>query len=1067
MSQETDAAGVLFGASCRRRLVLERATSSTIQGCAGEDGLLQANKDEKEVEADHVVAADLQLRTHGKKQGTFMGVYLPVVASMWGVLIFIRFGVIVGYMGWGLSVGFVFLAAFSQALTTLSLCAVLSNTSNYKGGTFGILKRNLGGEMAGVICLLYYLGMTTLASVELLGSVQAIDYILTETTSYNGTSLVGSQYWDQVVLGAPLLVCLVFIRAFDVKYVHSITAFILCVVLCGFFFGFLGQFMTIGSWRGTVGDIEGVTGLNWQTFMDNAGQNYSHPEFNETYLENVIGSTSEAVTENAVEGAGAGLSIIFPMFLGIFQGANKAADLKSPNKNIPKGTFLAIFTSVVVYCTFFLLLAAVAVRDILKTDFLLFDNLTYPTHYIGLVATVLVGIGACVELLEIGPTILQAVADDGLYSFLKTMRLEKMGRTGEPIYAVSVSFVINFALLFVASKYFEFLATVVTMLFLQAYFFMHVAVLLNEFLHPPAWRPAFKYYHWTSAVLGAVTCIVLMFYINYIISLITISCATLLLLMAKFHGEPRREGLSTRMLRLGRALRFILSDELITNRELLREHGMGDGEVDADGEPEPSWIPQILLVCRKPRDLTKEDDYLKIMHLAQQLNDPGVYPYLTIVASVVPHSDMKTFREVRDTNHLRLFSLSQAANLASFPQVVMTREDSSLTGVFQVMAQSVGIGHLKPNVLMMSFSDEDVWNIVFNCNLTKVCMVYKDIKPMVHVHEGTRKAIPDIVIQNSPHPEAAEVCARDEEESESDIEADDVEDEMNVNAFNLDSLYFNKWQRKKKANLKARSGDVHVWWILKNGGLPILISKLLMRSRVWRNCKITIFTTIEGENISDIDTVQATLQVERMLKSMRVDAIVEVIQVSPKTRRIVRDTKMQASSRSLKDSHLERLESIRMSSRNLVNNPAEIKGDTLGVLDEETEYIEQQETLRKRGANLGSKLRKLPTVADLFPDNFANKAKQKSPDDLAEDAVQMYKQLLEQYSKTAELVVLNLPFKQKEFDHSKVGKRVERLVENLERVLFVHLPGDDEDIKQAQKKMNILKSKHYEERHTY
>lgn len=85
------------------------------------------------------------------KQGTLMGVYVPVTTSMWGVLIFIRFSIIAGYTGWVMACGFCLLSVAVQVLSTLSLCAVLSNSSNYKGGSFGILKRNLGGELAGIV----------------------------------------------------------------------------------------------------------------------------------------------------------------------------------------------------------------------------------------------------------------------------------------------------------------------------------------------------------------------------------------------------------------------------------------------------------------------------------------------------------------------------------------------------------------------------------------------------------------------------------------------------------------------------------------------------------------------------------------------------------------------------------------------------------------------------------------------------------------------------------------------------------------------------------------------------
>lgn len=257
-----------------------------------------------------------------------MGVYLPVVGSMWGVLIFIRFSVIVAYTGWVMAAGMVLVSAFAQVLTTLSLCAVMSNSSSFSGGAFGVLRRNIGSEMAGVVSIAYYLGMACLGSIELLGAVQAIDTMLASSAHYQGSSVTSSRYLDQLAIGAPLLLLLASLRGLNVRAVHALTFGIFLYVVLFLLLGFTGVLLTLGTWTGAVGDLAGFTGLDHEVFDDNRWANFTLPSYDADY--ETLGVTEEMVKENAVGSPQAALSLIFPMFLGVLQGANKASELRTP-----------------------------------------------------------------------------------------------------------------------------------------------------------------------------------------------------------------------------------------------------------------------------------------------------------------------------------------------------------------------------------------------------------------------------------------------------------------------------------------------------------------------------------------------------------------------------------------------------------------------------------------------------------------------------------------------------------------------------------------------------------------
>lgn len=82
-----------------------------------------------------------------------------------------------------------------------------------------------------------------------------------------------------------------------------------------------------------------------------------------------------------------------PCFLGIFFGANNVQNLKRPNKSIPLGAFGAISTSLILYTTILCLLAAVADRETLKTNPLLFCDCAWPSRWVAISGLLVVGLG--------------------------------------------------------------------------------------------------------------------------------------------------------------------------------------------------------------------------------------------------------------------------------------------------------------------------------------------------------------------------------------------------------------------------------------------------------------------------------------------------------------------------------------------------------------------------------------------------------------------------------------------------------------------------------------------------
>ena len=110
---------------------------------------------------------------HGSKLGTLEGVFIPTCENMWGVLIFLRFNFIVGHAG--LLEGYlVIFLSFSVALfTALSMSAVATNGPARKGGVYTLITRALGHELGGAVGCVYFLALSFLACLEMVGACEA------------------------------------------------------------------------------------------------------------------------------------------------------------------------------------------------------------------------------------------------------------------------------------------------------------------------------------------------------------------------------------------------------------------------------------------------------------------------------------------------------------------------------------------------------------------------------------------------------------------------------------------------------------------------------------------------------------------------------------------------------------------------------------------------------------------------------------------------------------------------------------------------------------------------------
>ncbi|KAJ2827223.1 hypothetical protein IWW50_001996, partial [Coemansia erecta] len=105
-----------------------------------------------------------------RKLGTWDGVFMLVMLSIWGILVYVHMGYFLSQVGIiGMATSFV-CGYLTTAMTTLSISAILTNGTVKGGSPYYMLLQSLGPEFGGSIGLMFYAG-TLLNIGQTLGDV--------------------------------------------------------------------------------------------------------------------------------------------------------------------------------------------------------------------------------------------------------------------------------------------------------------------------------------------------------------------------------------------------------------------------------------------------------------------------------------------------------------------------------------------------------------------------------------------------------------------------------------------------------------------------------------------------------------------------------------------------------------------------------------------------------------------------------------------------------------------------------------------------------------------------------
>ncbi|KAG4949669.1 hypothetical protein JHK86_042908 [Glycine max] len=720
------------------------------------------------------------------KLGTLMGVFIPCIQSILGIIYYIRFSWIVGMAGIGETLLLVSLCGTCTFLTSISLSAIATNGAMKGGGPYYLIGRALGPEVGVSIGLCFFLSFpVAYGSSYVLGAVETFlkavpsAGIFRETvTQVNGTAIAqpieSPSSHDLQIYGIVLTILLCFIVFGGVKMINRVAPAFLIPVLFSVVCIFLGIFLA-----GKDHPSEGITGLSSETFKENWSADYQKTN------DAGIPETDGSVTWNFNSLVG----LFFPAVTGIMAGSNRSSSLRDTQQSIPVGTLAATLTTTSLYLVSLMLFGAVATREKLLTDRLLTATIAWPFPSLIKIGIILSTMGAALQSLTGAPRLLAAIANDDILPILNYF---KVGDGGEPHVATFFTAFLCIGCVVIGNL--DLITPTVTMFFLLCYTGVNLSCFLLDLLDAPSWRPRWKFHHWSLSLVGALLCIVIMFLISWSFTVVSLLLASLIYKYVSIKGKAGDWGDGFKSAYFQLALRSLRS--------------LGASQVHPK-----NWYPIPLVFCRPWGKLPENVPcHPKLADFANCMKKKG--RGMSIFVSILD-GDYHECAEDAKTACKQLSTYIDYKNCEGVAEIVVA---PNMSEGFRGIIQTMGLGNLKPNIVVMRYPE--IWR---RENLIEIPATFVGI-------------INDCIVANK-----AVVIVKGLDE------------------------WPNEYQRQY--------GTIDLYWIVRDGGLMLLLSQLLLTKESFENCKIQVFCIAE----EDADAEGLKADVKKFLYDLRMQAEVFVI----------------------------------------------------------------------------------------------------------------------------------------------------------------------------------------------
>lgn len=569
-----------------------------------------------------------QATMQSSKLGMLGGVFVPTMNSIFGVVVFLRWGFAVGYAGVGHVLLMLLLGGAVSYFTTVSVSGLSTNETVRAGGAYYMISRAIGVEFGGALGVMFFVSQTLGIGFYTLGCTETIMNVIHDA---------GHDF--PKVATAFLIHTLTFVMSLaGNKFFSRISSAILVVIVLALIVALLSY------WFRPAGSSLGYVGMSASNFVTNFGPSYSGPwDFLSVF------------------------GVVYPSMTAILTGANMSGSLAEPGHAIPVGTALSVLTMMVSYGLVVFSVASGTTRDVLQHNFfVLQDQCWWPP--LVLIGTLSATFSSALSGLVSTAKILHAMSLDRLFPGLHVF--QKESKDGEPVRAIVATWLLSALTLLMGDV--NAIAPLLTNFVLITFAGLNFACMALHITRSPNFRPTYKGSSWKKGFIGLLLCLIVMFLINTLASIISIVIASLIGLFLYFKPPAASDWgkISQALL-----MRFVQSYLLkLDNRKTHIRF----------------WRPVVLGL------FSEIDTRTHVIEMGQFIRKTGLYTISHVHVS--DPRDPSVFEFCKDIQLRAAEAIVDESELRSFLEVLPAETLSS--GALSLMLMS-GMGSLKSNTLFM------------------------------------------------------------------------------------------------------------------------------------------------------------------------------------------------------------------------------------------------------------------------------------------------------------------------------------------------------------------------------
>ncbi|KAF3426875.1 hypothetical protein E2986_03307 [Frieseomelitta varia] len=794
----------------------------------------------------------------GIKLGWIQGVLIPCLLNIWGVMLFLRLSWVVAQAGILQSIIIIGISAAVCVITTLSLSAISTNGEVKGGGIYFIISRTLGAEFGASVGIVFAVANAVSASMNTIGFCDSLNDLLRE----HNLKIIDNGINDVRLIGTVALIVMIMICAIGMEWESKAQNFLIAIIIAAIFDFVIAE-----------------------VFSNNFGPDYRFSENNNHTFFSVF-------------------AIFFPSVTGIQAGANISGDLKDPASSIPIGTLLALLISMVSYVTFVLFAGGAALRD--ASGFVDANNTiiscmpnvncTYGLHnsysvmqlmsvwgpfiYAGCFAATLST--ALTNLLSV-PRLIQALGRDRIYPGLIYFS-KGYGKHGEPYRGYVLTFFVAVLFLLIGTYEREIeqqfcckhrakkkkknslnhacyfpanlnaVAPLISNFYLASYALINFCTFHAALIRPLGWRPTFRYYNTWLSLSGFITCVSIMFLIDWVTSLVTFVIIFALYLIVVYRKPDVNWGSSTQAQTYKTALSIVY-------------------RLNSIDEHVKNYAPQILALSGAPGARPA------LLHLANLITKNHS---LLISGEIYPTRLSYRLRSMRLRNG---YAWLHQQRIKSFYHVV---EDLNFERGASALMQATGVGKLAPNVVLMGYKThwstcnhkdlQEYFNVLHNAFDQKLAVAMLRIAEGLDCcevatangddeHGVLAQSSYDLTVNTLMHVDSNLSMSSQIPRVQSvptmgtqfvPVDGPQIIRDSPTHGSARDHLKhkrkhaIEKLMEKRHAmtpvperlaifQRKHKNGTIDVWWLYDDGGLTILLPYIISTRSYWEHCKMRIF----------------------------------------------------------------------------------------------------------------------------------------------------------------------------------------------------------------------------------